>query len=459
MRLRLQYRFRVIDLPAPARALLLVELLSLCAASVGHGAVLWWMAEALGAVALTTYSAVLALATLISVPALSPLGDRQAKGRLIAGAQAVLLMVAALLGVTAWHHPLSLGLLMSCGAIAAVAQAVSQPAQSAMLLEALPAEQVAEAIRWRRALQAVGSLCGPALAGLAWSWGQMSLALAVHGALAAASAAVAMTLWCVPATGLTPGREPWIALLKAGWKAKWRVRVDRWWTLSGALMMLFYAPAVGLLLPLRLQSMGASALWMGGCQAALAVGVLVGVFGATDVLFQRMGRYRSMMMAVSLCGLCVAGMSVGRHAPLLALLLAVIGFCISVTQMTGQTVRSLAVPEDFRARMAAAQLTVASVASSCAPLLAAGLLQHGTVEDVYRWAGIGFLASGLLLLGVPGLRQLLAFSPSDAQGWYERHYPHAFVRGGFAPPGQDSSNTPVTTPSLDRSMIDRWTQQ
>jgi MFS family permease len=204
--------------------------------------------------------------------------------------------------------------------------------------------------------------------------------------------------------------------------------VDRWWSLSGALMMVFYSPAVGLLLPLRLDALHAPAAWFGLCQAGLALGVLSGVLGAAERLIRRLGRHRAMMMAVLLCGLCIGAMAACSHPVVLVVLMTLIGACTSLTQLTGQTVRALAVPDDFRARMSAAQLTLSALAGTAAPLVAGAMLQRWPIDTVYALQGAGFLFAGLVLLIVPGLRTLLSLSATDAVGWYERRYPQAFRR-------------------------------
>ncbi len=445
------------SLPRSARALLTLELFSASASGLGQTAVLAWLAARGGPGALVTFSAWLAVTTLVGLPALSPLGDRFAKARLMRWGYLGLMLLALAQGLLAWVGLLSLRTLVLTGALGAVAQAVIQPAQAALLPERVPPDELSRAIRLRRGWQAVGGLSGPLLTGLALACGPMEAAMVLHAAVAAMAAvaslavlaaiaalapdgAVASTSGATSSTGLTTTgltptghRRRWLDLVRAGWRAKWRVRVDRWWTICGALMMVFYGPAVGLLLPLRLQALHASTAWLGLCQAALAVGVLIGVLGAAERLIQRLGRHRAMMAAVVVCGLCLCALSACGHPALMAGLLALVGACTSITQLTGQTLRALAIPEDFRSRMAAAQLTITSLAATAAPMLAGGMLLQWRVETVYALQGAAFLGAGLMLLAVPGLRRLLGLSPADAVGWYERQYPQAFHRPATEP--------------------------
>ena len=421
-------------LRADVAALLQAEMTTLLASSVGHGASLWWLADHAGAQGLTIYSALMALLALVSLPLLSPLGDRLCRRRLILWGQALLVVEAVALMGLALTGALNVPTLCACGAVATWAQAVVQPARSSLLLDLLPANRVSAAIRVRRGIQALGTMGGPALGGLALSQGGVSAAFTLQALLAVAACGLALRTRSQAPSSSRRATESWGASLLAGLRAKWRVRVDRWWSLTGALMMIFFLPATGLLLPLRLQSIGASPIWLGLCGSALSLGVLAGVLGLADRCMARWGRLRAMFAAIATCGLSVGLIGAVGQPWALMLCFGVIGMCLSITQLMGQTHRSLAVPEDFRARMASAQLTLSHLAAALAPLLAGLCLRQWPVERVYGLMSAGFLVSGLALLLVPDLRAFLAASTKEASGWYQRRYPGAFRRGGSIVP-------------------------
>jgi MFS family permease len=124
----------------------------------------------------------------------------------------------------------------------------------------------------------------------------------------------------------------------------------------------------------------------------------------------------------------MAGVGLCDRAPLLVALFALIGLCLSVTQLVGQTHRMLAIPEDYRARMSAAHLTVAHLSAALAPAVAGVLLQQAAVPVVYVLLAVGFGSAGLLLLAVPGLGLFLRQDHDSVHNWYGRHYPQAFTR-------------------------------
>lgn len=445
--------------PDPAvRRLLAGELLSLCATSTGHAAIAWWLAQQAGASGLTLYGGLMAALALVALPLLSPLGDRGHKAGLVRWGQVLLMLDALALCIAALTGQLGLALMCVCGGVATVAQALAQPALNSLLPDLVQPVDLPHAIRKRRGAQALGSLMGPALGGAALALGGVGGATGAGGgavgAVAAGTGAVgagagvalafglqwllAASAWwawrklSAPARTLpgAPGRNaeraPWWPELRAGLRAKWQVRVDRDWSLCAVLMMLFFGPATGLLVPLRLQSLGLSAAWFGACTGAMSLGVLVGVSGAADRLMRRWGRWRAMLGAIAVCGVCLAGIGLCAWAPGLVMLFAVIGVALSITQLTGQTHRALAVPEDFRARLAAAQLMLVHLSATAAPLVAGLCLQRGSVAQVYGLMAGGFLLSGLMLLAVPELRLFLSLPVESVKGWYGRRYPAAF---------------------------------
>ncbi|MEJ6006690.1 MFS transporter [Paucibacter sp. AS339] len=412
------------------RLLLLTELLGLLAAAAAQVSLLWWISKNGGAVDITLYGGVTALGSLLAMPLMSPLGDRWPKRGLIRLGKVCLLIEALTLYLLSLGGTYHLALICACSLLSVLANAIVLPAQASILPELVETKSLPEAIRLRRGAQALGGLLGPGLGGTALALGGVTGALTVVSFLFGIAMLAAFQLneprFQVKATAGTT----WCQDIMAGLRAKWGVPLDRWWTLAGALMMVFYLPATGMLLPLRLQSLQLSAIWFGACAAALSLGLLLGVAGLADRLIQRLDRVRAIFGAISVCGLAVAAVGLCDWAPGLVMLFALMGLCVSVTQLVGQTHRMLAMPEHFRSRMTAVHLAVAQIAATLAPTLAGGLLQHGSVASVYLLLAAGFLGSGLLLLAVPDLRPFLRLDHEQVKNWYGRRYPRAFAARG-----------------------------
>jgi MFS family permease len=362
------------------------------------------------------------------MPLISPLGDRLSKSRLIRWSAAILVIDAVVLGMLAHSGVYRLTMLCACSALSILANAVLLPAQASILPELVETKRLPDSIRLCRSAQALGGLLGPGLGGVTLAFIGLSGAIALGVLLSAGAAVAAWRLREPTHPSRKAPSDGWFRDMTAGLHAKWGVPLDRWWTLTGALMMVFLFPATGMLLPLRIQALGLSAVWFGSCNAALSFGLLAGMAGAADFIIDRLDRVRSMLAAILACGVAVGLISRCNAAPALASLFFVIGLCMSITQLVGQTHRMLAMPEEFRSRMTSAHQAVGRLAAIVAPALAAELLQHWPVTTVYLLLATGFLASGLLLLAVPELMPFLRLNHEAVKGWYLRQYPDAFVR-------------------------------
>ena len=96
------------------------------------------------------------------------------------------------------------------------------------------------------------------------------------------------------------------------------------------------------MVPLKVQSLGLSALWLGLCEAALSLGMLVGALGFSAWWARRQGRFAARVTAAVLqgCALGVAGLS--EHPGVLVAAFAVAGLANSAVVLVGMTQRMLA---------------------------------------------------------------------------------------------------------------------
>jgi MFS family permease len=413
--------------PPAMRKLLMSETAGLLASASTQTTLAWWIAQSGGAADIASYGAAMAVCAMVALPLMSPLGDRWPKDRVVRCARGVLLIEALALAAMAWMQVYNWPVLCLCGALSAVSNAALLPAQASMLPELAGPDRLPEAIRLRRGFQAVGGLVGPALSGALLAMNGIAAAMTGALLLMVVAAGTAMRLESPRTPSAGVASAGWLADMRAGLRAKWSVPVDRWWTLTGALMMVFFLPATGLLLPPRIQSLGLSSGWFGACGAALSIGVMAGVAGLAGALIHRLDRVRAMAAAIGVCGCAMAAAGLCDHPLALVALFVLMGVCMSVTQLVGQTHRTLAVPEHFRSRMAAAQLTLAHLAATVAPAVAGALLVKWPVAVVYLWMAIGFLASGGLLLAIPELRPFLRLDHERVKNWYGLQYPEAFM--------------------------------
>ncbi|MFB5150288.1 MFS transporter [Burkholderia orbicola] len=394
---------------------------------VGYITLPWWIVHRGGAHDLATYSVSVAIITIFAMPLLSPLGDRYAKRSQIAWGLCTLMVVAFTLATLASLSDYRLMPLICIGVVSVIAKAFIDPASSTISAELLPANRLAEALRLRKSTQAAGRALGPALAGATLALGGIAATFWMNGILLGVAAYVTLQL---PAQ--SQHREHhrslarWWKDLRAGLHAKWIVPLERGWTLVNFLVWIFQGPAVGMLIPLKVQSLGLSGLWLGACEAALSIGLLLGSFRGSDALVSRFGRFNVRVGAAMCEGLALAA-SGWVHSPIvLVLAFTCVGFANASVGLVGATHRSLAIPQNFRVRILAASMMTTQIAGILGPMIAGAALTHWPVGEVYTCFGLAtcLLAFGFVL--IPRSREFFALNHDQVKDWFRHEYPHAF---------------------------------
>ncbi len=386
----------------------------------------WWLAAQGGPQALAAYAGVLAITTLFVVPVMSPFGDRWCKARQIVAGLAAMAIVLGALGLCArmaLNPPLLMVLLM--GKVGAMA--IIDPARSAFIAELVPAEHLPRAIRLQKIWRAAGAVLGPACAGLALP------ALGAGGVLIASALLLAGA--CAVSLGLPRRSAPapfkalhWWRELKRGACIKWRLPMERGWTAVNFLVWIFQGPAVGILVPMKVQAMGVESHWLGWGLAGLAVGSLCGSAFGSENLVHRFGRFRVRVAWGCFEGLCLMVVGLAHHGMVLVAALVLAGFCNAAMGLVGATHRALAIPRDYRVRLLAAGSVSTQVAGAIgAALVGAGVTQF-SVSGVYAAFGLLMAASVLGLLAVPRLREFFALDHRQVTDWYALQYPLLFER-------------------------------
>ncbi|MCO5975985.1 MFS transporter [Ideonella oryzae] len=416
-------------LPVAMRWLLGCDALMLTAWRAGQVALPWWVLQAGGARHLALYAVSAGAMSLLAMPLLAPLGDRFGKRRLVAlGLWAMALQAGGLAALClTGRYSLAGVLLLTAWGMGAFA--VITPAALSVTPELLPPAQLTRGLGLQKSAQAIGRVLGPVLAGSVLGVAGVGMALALYLGLMLVAAAMAQQL--LRHGGLPPptaGEAPraWWQALRSGWQVKWAMPLERYWTLATFVVSLFVQLGMGLLLPLKVQSLGLGGGWLGACEAALAVGALAAALGGSGALVRRWGRPVTSYGALAGQVLALAGLAGLRQGPWLLPVLGLLGASVTTVQLVGQTQRLLAVPPHYRARLTAVNLTVMQAAAALGPALAGWGLQHAGVDVLYAGAALGTLLGLGAYLCIPGYRAFLSLPAEAAQGAYQRRHPGLF---------------------------------
>jgi MFS family permease len=411
--------------------LLITDTLLLLCLIVGHIAVPWWVTNAGGVSALATYGVAVAIATFIVTPLVSPFGDRIVKRTQLTLGILAMAVGGCVLATLATIDYFSLWLLIALGSWQVLARAVVDPACSTSLAEVVPTEKLADAIRLRKMSQAIAGISGPLVAGGVLAIGGTAATLWIYAGLLFIAVYFARRIPHVTVNaGQVRGFARWWLDLRAGLTAKWVMPMERGWTIVNFVVWIFQGPSVGMLIPIKVQSLQLSVNWLAASVLALSVGVFLGSFFGSAFLVNRFGRFRVRVGVTSVEGLAlaVAGFTSSPNGMIAALVVA--GFANASMALVGATHRALAIPQDFRVRILAASNMSTQIAGAIGPALVAMALTRWAVDVVYMAFGLMMAVCALGFLWVPRSREFLALDHEEVRNWYRHQYPEVFPAPG-----------------------------
>ena len=209
--------------------------------------------------------------------------------------------------------------------------------------------------------------------------------------------------------------------------AKWRIPMERGWTVVNFVVWIFQGPAVGVLIPIKVHALGLPGNWLGLCLVALSLGVLMGSVFSSQLLVHHFGRYRVRLGLGFLEGVALAVVGLASSPYLMVAGLALTGFCNASMSLVGATHRALAIPQTHRVRIFAASSMATQVAGAIGPALVGVALVQWSVDAVYTAFGLLMATSVLGFLWIPRLKEFLNLEHAQVVDWYLHQYPRVFT--------------------------------
>ena len=311
-------------------------------------------------------------------------------------------------------------------AITVLAGALVMPATNSIVTELVPPAGLSNALGLQQTAQASGRLVGPAIAGALLATAGTAPTLGLGASLLFAAALLATRLPRPDRSVSAKPRGRWSDEVRVGLRVNWAIPIERGWVICNFIGALFMVPCVAMLAPLKVQSLGLSAAWLGWVEAGASLGMLVGSLGPAAWWTRLQGRFGARVGGSALMGLALAlaGLTSDRHV--LVGCFVVVGICAATTTLVGKTHRMLARPLAYRARMSAAAIMTVQVSQTLGPAIAGVALAHWSVRIVYVVFGLLSAASALGFFLVPGFRAFMALEHAEVDDWYGRTYPEAF---------------------------------
>ena len=419
-------RQRLNGLPPGFHLLMLSDVLSGLAMGAGYVSISWWVVSMGGARDMAWFSALTALVMLVALPLTAPLGDRLPKNRVIAGGILLAMLSGLALAAMAWFHFYRLAWVVASESMAMFAWAIVIPSMLSIAAELVPANRLSDALSMQKSSQSVGNLIGPVIGGSLMAVAPAWMALGSYTLLLAIAAVGALRIR-LPARSLEEVRaESFTEQIRSGLRVRWRIPLERRWALWGLLVMTAYSPMVVTLLPIKLHQLGLPAFWLGACEAAVSGGLLVGSLWLTHRLLQHCSRPRARAFAMWALGAVFLVVALTDHPLVMLAMFGIEGALLSITMLIGQTHRTLAVPEPYRARVSAINVLVAKLGGMLGPALAGILLSRWSLDEVYLFFALFHLLTVPPMLLLPGVNRFLSLSHDEVKDWYLKQHPEAF---------------------------------
>ncbi|HCE09511.1 MAG TPA: MFS transporter, partial [Oxalobacteraceae bacterium] len=207
---------------------------------------------------------------------------------------------------------------------------------------------------------------------------------------------------------------------------KWQLPLERRWTCVNLIIGMFYAPAIGMLLPLRVTGLGLSAAWLGAANMAIMSGMFLGFLGFASIVSNRIGRFRALLGSVLLRAVALLVIGLSASPELLVAAFWMLGLSQATIQFVGVTHRMLATPAGYRARSASVNMMAWQISSTLGPGLAGLALLGVSVAQCYVAFGIVIAGCTMGLSTIPKIREFLSLDHDAVTGWYEKEIPGLF---------------------------------
>lgn len=389
---------------------------------------------------------------LFLIPVLGPLLDRWNPLVVVFRCEVAATILGLATALAVMKEPVSSGYWLAFFILNAAIQAFEGPAFPRVVLKIVTGKELTKFTAWESAMVSFARFAGPVLAGLfllVWPTEiALRLVLLTPGLLTLPVYAYVCrrftTLFTSGEKTAAQGKtletniRDWMSGVGSGFRFRWAIKTERYLAIQVFLELVAIVPTFGILLPYLVSHRQWQTSWLGWLEAASGGGLVAGSLLAPRVM-TLLGRWQlgvgSTYATAAGVALCAISIRFDSPAALSASLLLA-NAALGLRMQTGAAQRRLAIPDDFRARVASVHITLNALAAQLGVAAAAGWLTRFSPE---LWC---VLCSGLLFVlaltlpFIPKYRELVLMEVEEARGYYERAFPRAY---GHAVPGHTAA--------------------
>ncbi|MGY5957690.1 MFS transporter [Kosakonia sp. BK9b] len=407
--------------------------LSLLTAHVFRFALAWWcLQETHSAVAFSSLIAFSVATEVYLKPFLAAFGDQFHRGKFILSGQCIVFIVIVLLSLACsagYFHLVAVtaGLVV----ISAVASA-REPTIMGLIPDLVAEGEVSRAIASRSAINSVIALSAPLLVASLVGLFSASVALYVAVVLQGFSC-LAFALLMKSAMPAHPAHKSasWLSKTREGFRAIYHVKSERYIALISALINFTLFPFFSVAVPYWIiTQLHLSPWYLGAFECSFALGLLSGSLYFNRVLSTGMGRFGTVIVGFVCLGGSVMGIVVVANMTASIALAFFSGLAFIFINVNLSTLRSIATPGHYRARMAAMAAFLSSLANPFGVIIAGWYLHWLGVTLFAVACGVVVMLMALVLLWSSHLKKALSLDEREMKGYYQKTYPEAFRERG-----------------------------
>jgi MFS family permease len=274
--------------------------------------------------------------------------DRFPRRKLLIATQTGLLLQAGIFGFMVISDRIELWNLILLYSIFGALLAIDNPARRAFLVDIVERDDLANAVALNATIFNISSVMGFALGGVLISTIGVGSTMLLN-AISYLFPIAALSLIRVPDIGQDQERKSFGIAMTEGFITLWQqptiLGVLAITTIVGGLAY----PVMGLMPAYAKNSMGVGSVGLGILLSAVALGSVLGTFGAAHL--GRNNRGRSLITASFILPLLVIGVAYAPNMAVACLLLVAVGFVLLILQSLGITLVQLHTPDRVRGRV------------------------------------------------------------------------------------------------------------
>ena len=319
---------------------------------------------------------------------------------------------------------ISILIILQC--ISGFLMSVVLPVRQSMLAEYVSAQELEKKIGLQRGLESFGRFIGPMIASGIILLFDITIASLAGALLMAISTFLVITLPSIiidTANNLTPQLK--INWLKNSYKIfalKMSIPPERIIMIGGFIINSVSFSAIGLLLPMRIQSIDGHLAWLGITYAGFGLGSTIGGLYISNYLNNRFGSLFSSLFCVASSGVMFAFIGIFDNIYIICICLTFGGIFITSGGVIGAGRRILATPKKYRATFASISNVAVNLASIISPILSVFIAEYIGINNAYISFGVLTLIVSSSFLVSQNYRRLFTIPLDKIHKFYDIAY-------------------------------------